>query len=960
MRRSITALTLFSSLALVACEDGPSQTYSASPNGAGGAWNDGKTPASTDPNAKQGYLSAAGGTNLIELCDAPKKAARWKKMVNEPIIPPTTGGGLNISGGDDWHGMTIEEAEAINCQSTNAGDQFGNGTLVNVWGDNGELWMDYRVSTRKANWLNMWQGYRGTIKFDSADGAHKYELPVFSQIQKDGANVSLEWTKASSFQPLMDEFYRGLMHAFSPAIPVSPAGVTCFDTGRCIQGSFGDVAYWYIPAIGFALWVDNQNAAQPTPSIPTRFDQDLAKTMAYSFASPLLKLDAEGPIAFGGEILPGKECKLQIGTTFGDFLGKCVQTTGDAVKDKIELNKLLGGLSHGTERFSFDVTGVDVNFSDNTLPDDSIIRDGDIVTNDDVASFWDIDQATLGTILNDLAADRKTLDLHGTGLVYKEYARIVRQTLLTEAGIKDGATPEKDCNYPVGWAADPAFDPADFADKLPAYCTGFEGFITPYAGTAAVATSDLGMDALLARSAGGTKGTALKTGLKPGHQKVVFCDDANGDRTKSASGKSFTKGYDACSSGDNFLTSFNRVVKVFGKGKIGTLPTEAQDVRLYWRLYFQALVKYFKYEGMTTKPADLSTVKIDQDRLFFDSVGAGQFEIAEYVDRDYANKTTFPTDLSVTADVKNGIFSGYTFGRELYRGEKLMYAAVLENQADGLGQEDSALLTNLFGSPLLKSGWSDVDADHSAYYCATHVDPKGCGGQVGPTDAAGKLIVDERGKGILERYHGAFSTTPFTLGNTKVTIKKTYDTIQSAMVSVPLTKNPYDSTSESLPAMELLVPWVPKQPGIGFPVAVNGSHDKFVTTGQLDLSGTTITANIDYDIQIDPTTKKANKDGLLEFKAVETTDFLGKVFVCQDPASGDILSVSMYAPVANILDWLESHPGTYSSCSIIIRYSPYGNFADYITSLANGVRLGITQGGGFGRVVDVTLNEPGL
>jgi hypothetical protein len=37
---------------------------------------------------------------------------------------------------------------------------------------------------------------------------------------------------------------------------------------------------------------------------------------------------------------------------------------------------------------------------------------------------------------------------------------------------------------------------------------------------------------------------------------------------------------------------------------------------------------------------------------------------------------------------------------------------------------------------------------------------------------------------------------------------------------------------------------------------------------------------------------------------------------------------------------------------------PYGNFADFATSTSNGVRLGITQGGGYGRVVDVTLFDP--
>ena len=56
---------------------------------------------------------------------------------------------------------------------------------------------------------------------------------------------------------------------------------------------------------------------------------------------------------------------------------------------------------------------------------------------------------------------------------------------------------------------------------------------------------------------------------------------------------------------------------------------------------------------------------------------------------------------------------------------------------------------------------------------------------------------------------------------------------------------------------------------------------------------------------------------------------------------------------------LAAHPKAYDNCQMIIRYSPFGNYADYITSLSGGVRLGITQGGGFGRVVDVTLFVPG-
>jgi hypothetical protein len=285
---------------------------------------------------------------------------------------------------------------------------------------------------------------------------------------------------------------------------------------------------------------------------------------------------------------------------------------------------------------------------------------------------------------------------------------------------------------------------------------------------------------------------------------------------------------------------------------------------------------------------------------------------------------------------------------------------VLENQADGLGKEDSALLTNVFGSPVLKSGWSD-SGGHTAYECATTLDPAVVTACVLPASGPQFVPLDQNGQPRLLKYKGAFgsNSTAFTLGPTPIKITQTFTNIQQAMISMPVYQNPYDPMSAKLPALNILIPWAPKQPGIGFPLALTGTLDKFITTAQLDFSGTTITANIDYDAVIDPMTLQPKADGSLQFLAVETTDFLGEIFVCQDAPTGDLLGVRMYTTVATILDWLGSHPGSYDACGIIIRYSPYGNYADYITSLTNGVRLNITQGGGFGRVVDVTLFVPG-
>jgi len=223
-----------------------------------------------------------------------------------------------------------------------------------------------------------------------------------------------------------------------------------------------------------------------------------------------------------------------------------------------------------------------------------------------------------------------------------------------------------------------------------------------------------------------------------------------------------------------------------------------------------------------------------------------------------------------------------------------------------------------------------------------------------PQDLTGKTLLDDNGSPLFTAYAGAFGNSSiFHLGNTKaspISVNSTFPAIEQAMIGY----DPNMTGSPTAQQITFLVPWLPKQPGVGFPIAVSGTIDKFVETSQLDFSGTTISANVDYDF-LDPKNPAAG----IVFLAVETTDYLGDVFLCRDGNSGDVLPVHMYTPVASILNWLQAHPGVSNDCGIVIRYSPYNNFPDYISSLTNGIRLGITQGGGFGRVVDVTLFVPG-
>ena len=962
-RLALATVAAFSSFALLACEDGPNQTYSPAPGGAGGHQNGTQNEGSSIDPASKDFSQHSSGTNKQELCDAPTKAKVWANMVNQPVVPPSAAGGIDLSGGPSWQGLTVEQAETpiydhpggkiISglCQGDAQGDQFGDGNQVISWGDSGQLWMHYRVSNRKGSFLVVWPGYLGTIAAKSRDGAHTLTIYVNQQIQYDNAPFNLDWKAPKKAGDWRNTIYDALLATFSPGLPLDP---DCSASGRCIQGSFGDVAYFFIPAIGSAIWVANQNAAPPTPSIPNRIDQDLAKVAPFAFAAPLLKFDAEGPTANAGNLGSSTTpCILKIGLKYGDFLSQCVQVSGDAAKDKVELNKVLGGLTHNTERFRFDITGVDINFTNSHLAADKVTSDKDMPANDDLSSRFTVDQSTLGRIANDYKNNDVTAgaDRHGAGLIYLEYARQVQDELNRLTG----------GTHVLG---DPACTGGQTDDALAtAGCTGFEGFMTQ--APAALVTNP--MMKTIALGLNGARWLGL-TGMKPGHHKVAFCND-----TSAASG-----GVVGCGgvAGDTFPTSYARVLKILGKGKVSNLPLDVQDVRFFFKQWFKGLVKYLKNAPNPAATADaIHAQKISTLNLFFDSIGAGQFEIAEYIDRDSVNANTKPTDIVFTADVKNGIQNSYDISRELYRGEVAAYTAMIDHRVAGVdpapGQQNTALLTNMYGSPLLAGAFTDhrtaTDTIHSAYYCATHgvngAPEAGCGGDVAPTDANGITLLNDDGDPILTGYEGAFAgnRTAFTLGgNSAIKVVSTDPNIQSAMITVPLHKNPYDLTSDP-PALgaslKVLVPWATKGPTVGFPVALTGTRDKFIESYQLDMGGTQVTANVDYDFVIDPVTHQPLD--AIQFNAVETTDFLGDVFVCQDPNTGDILSARMYSSVSIILDWFATHPGSYGACQMVIRYSPYGNYADYITSLANGVRLGVTQGGGFGRIVDGTLFTPG-
>lgn len=981
----VAAALVGAALLATGCEDGPNQTLKPAPSGAADKWNDGKTKGHVDDQATQGFAADfAGGANKQEICTGEQRAARWAKMVTEPILPPTKAAGIDGVGGDAWTGMTVEQAEKINCQSETYGDQFGDGTLVNAWGDQGEVWIKYDIANHnKIQWISLWPGYVGSLDFTSRNGQDKFVIQIGTQITKNGKKYPIDWTDPAKFNAVATEIVDALFATYAPDLPaedITKGG--CIGNGHCTQTVFPEQGALRIWPLGLHIWVNNPLAPQPTPSTFMRIDMRLPRVMPFTLGRPELKLDAVGPTtsikglgASPGK--PGKDCTISLGMTWQALLDGCVNVTGDAKKDALNYNKLTGNITHDAETFVFDSSGVDVDFVSSALGPFDVLRDQDRPVPGDKAARLTFDANTLGHFANDWSADDSTNDLHGSGAVYFEYAKLVQAEINRQLQLADPAAPTHELGDPAClWPDDlSGFDPKTF--DYAKNCTGFEGFVTAMPAAATATTANPSNRIRLGAAAGQIIGTL---GLKPGKPLAAFCMDATGD---------LQTGYVNCGASDPYGrsgslwdTSFDRVREVLGKGDVNNLPPEIRDRRFYFKMYVYALLKYMMGSSDGQK-LDVDAVPVDDNELFFDSEGAGQYELAEYVDRRFVSATQEPLDFVVKADILNGTLYDYNFDRLLNRDEKAIYTALTENKGDPPGKENDLTLTNVFGSPVLAGAYQDT-ATRTAYQCATATwktdaemqdTATACTNDVGvaqlppldpfyvadPSDKNAPMVMPllAGGKPILAPYKGAFAgrSTVFSLGSDKLEIQATYPNLQAAKVKINTSSDPYDATSAPGTPIEVLVePWAPPQPGYGFLWPLNGQQDKLVQAGLLDFSGTTTSFNLHYQL---PAGAPADGTGPVNVMAVDSIDFLGEVFLCMDPYTRDLLHVGMYDSVATVVDWIDKHPGAQQACGLIVRYSPYANFPDYVISTVNGVRIGVTQGGGYGRVNDASLWLPG-
>ncbi len=1010
--RSLAALlAVLMPIAVASCGSGRNQTTQAA--GSSSAMGGVADAGGQAPDAGQGSDADASGPAR---CTAAQEKAIWSALFTEPIELPGLAGGLDLAGGtgngasgyvnaqtpftydptkESWSGITVPQAEDILCQGTPT-QTFPDITNEVGWGENLEVNAIYDPASHLIHQLVLTTGYAGTLSGHDGQG-NTWTVALNGQPMtktSQGGTVTpvmLDWTDASTIVPIVDSLYV----AVSGTPPVLP-GETCLDTGQCritnLGASGGEISF---VSLGLNIYTATTVGSAAANSTPTVVELSLFKLLPFSLGRTLLKLDAEGPTSITPDVqgLASTDpnygntttCKYTLGMSFGDFNAQCVQPFTQALDGSLAASdnalaeaKLFGGMGHTAEAYEFELTGIVPQFAASSLPADSVIMDGQKPSPSDTAYQLTLDPAMIGTIANDwanndpgTAAAPGVEDLHGFGLVTLEWANLVQHYLQKAYGVTTELG-DPNCLAPNAPSA-----PAGGAK-----CSGLEGIVTT-APSSLVTLPQQQVNALgtLALQAGPTfagapAGIAMVGGMRPGNWSSMFCTDAGGLHGGAPSG------YQHCIGGaaafqDPSATYFAAMQQaILQSGNFGStlaqLPqNDLGNPGFYFQQWTLALIKYLQSAsnpGATLAQIDSNIA--DPDELLFEAAST-DVESADYVFRDDVDSAMQPpTDLLVTANVSTGAVTQIQFGRYNFRGEKAVYTALTTTPGDLPGAEN-LYLTNVVGSPLLVS-------TYGAYECAINLDP--CNTSCGATSSCTGLVgpVGPMGTPLLTGYQPAFGASifniaavntpatpaPFTL-DTQGPASSPYAAIASAMITLPIWPNPFDPTAASPGdrTVSALLPYLPQEAGVGFPITIDGSHDKFYDTKKLTLTGETFAAALDVE-SIDLVEADGGVGMGNAVRAIESSRFLGKVFPCAqaDPQTGQpaLLAVGMNDSDGVVLDYLAKYPGAVAACEMEIRYSAYGNYADAISSLQWGVRLDFEPGPGGGVVGGAILFDPNV
>ena len=361
MRRVV--LGLISLLILGGC-DRPDQVYKSLPKGYDPLKGNGLGPIATHFTGTKGFkdetLTVVPTVPTTQVCTYPEVSAKQAQMVNEPIIPMKGAGGLDMTGGADWKGLTIDEVQSkdVLCQA----GYYGDG--VAAWGDNYELIVYFDTTTRLISDIVVTPGYMGTI------AAGDYVLAVNEPIVKAG--VKLDRGDGSDRDARTEDNMRALDRAFIKAFRPSLDAdqVDCVASGSCYIIMSGTLPVLVFMSVGTYVVLE--------PLQHRIVDLELSLKRPFRIGAGSVKVEGLQPTIYGSAAAGIPDCLVTWGTQWKDLREKCM---GD---DPMAMATVQA--ANGYENIVVHMGGVLLYFerpglaNDEILPVTPVLDDGDTVT----------------------------------------------------------------------------------------------------------------------------------------------------------------------------------------------------------------------------------------------------------------------------------------------------------------------------------------------------------------------------------------------------------------------------------------------------------------------------------------------------------------------------------------------------------------------------------------------------
>jgi hypothetical protein len=360
MRRTLLGLAV---LLLVAACDKPDQVYRKLPPGFDPVTGNGLGPVAAHYTGTKGFVDETAVTPPIvptrEVCADAEVAAKNAAMVNEPIVPMKGAGGLDMTGGAAWAGLTIDDAQSpdLLCQASYYGDG------VAAWGDNYEVIAFFSPTTRLIDDILVTPGYLGTLT------AGDFVLEINEPIRKAGTPLSQTDGSAGDArsEDNLRQMDRALIRAFRPSLDADQ--VDCIESGSCYIIMSGTLPVLVFMSVNVYVVLEPQEL---------RIVQlEVALKRPFRIGAGEIDVTGPSPVLHGTAAAGIPDCQVTYGTTWKHIREKCLGDDPMAMASVTAVN--------GYENVLVDLGGVLLYLDrpglavDQILPIAPVPEDGDTV-----------------------------------------------------------------------------------------------------------------------------------------------------------------------------------------------------------------------------------------------------------------------------------------------------------------------------------------------------------------------------------------------------------------------------------------------------------------------------------------------------------------------------------------------------------------------------------------------------